>query len=262
MAMAALALSTLSSTLKALRTAAEASGQTEVVEKIDLTITELATAPETQEEEFGRRETRSGHRTPLSKQRGLERVPTFDGDREKFSIFSKKVMNFCCDVPGLRDMLKKIAVDPKMRKSEIKVEELNKFRIDIDPMLSMKEDIHDMSQELHAMLVVVTNGVPWNLVDGTDGNGWEAWRVLHNEYYAVTYEGQRQLLSKVIQPTRVKTFAEILPAQTAWEAARAKYMETTGKKAMDEDLLITAYMVYYRINYRRQYIILRTTSRA
>ena len=44
----------------------------------------------------------------LSKQRGVERLPVFTGDKASFPMYAKKVLNFVGD-KGLKAMMKEIA---------------------------------------------------------------------------------------------------------------------------------------------------------
>ena len=225
----------LTKTLQALKALTqETPGVTDVLDECIKELTELerAAAARTPTVE------KHNNRTPLAKQRNLDRVPTFAGKRDEFPTFDKKVLNFVADEPGLRDLLKKISTDLTIRKKELTKDILN----DLDLESNLKIDIQDLSRELHAMLVAVTDGTPGALVEAADGNGFEAWRILQTEYHSVTSEGRRQLLSKVIQPTRVKTYQEILPAQAEWEKYKTRYMELSGKRDMDDDLLVTSYM--------------------
>ena len=134
-------------------------------------------------------------------------------------------------------MLKTIATNPEFRKGLLKIEDLNHSYANSTFKLSMDE----VSQEVHALLVTITTDTTWTLVDAIDANGLEAWRVSHAEYFVVTFDGKRRVLSKVIQPKQVQKSSGILQAQAEWESHKSSYEELT-RKTIDEELLITGYM--------------------
>lgn len=183
-------------------------------------------------EEGGRKQS---NRTPLAKQRGVERLIIFGGDKGKFLEWSRKVMQFV-DEPGLRAILKRIATDPVIRKKE--VDSLTRDALAEDGRLKM--DMDDASDELYGLLVAITTDIPYSLVDGSQGDGWEAWRILHEEYHVITLDSKRKILSRVIQPKQVNKYSEILKAQAEWEGFKANYEEMA--KPIEEELLITGYL--------------------
>ena len=203
------------------------------------TTTNTARTKEREEDDEGKRLSR---RTPLHKQRGVDRITTYDGDKAEFSIYAKAVMIHVADEPGLRDALKFIVTNAAIKNKEIEkdFEEVLLTSTGED-FVSKLTNADVLSQELHSLLMMTMKGTPNNLVDATDGNGFEAWRVLHSEYSHVTAHGKRQLLTKIIHPERVQKYEDILKAQADWEAVYQKYKDL-AEKELDEDVLITGYM--------------------
>ena len=91
-------------------------------------------------------------RIPLSKQRGIEKLPIFNG--MEYLPFQKKIVSFCQDDPGVADVLK--AVGRKYVKN--KLDDIQKDTL--QEMLSPEFGIKALSAELHALLGLVTTGLP------------------------------------------------------------------------------------------------------
>ena len=138
-------------------------------------------------------------RTPLSKSRGIDKVPTFSGTRTDFPEWTKQVGIFLSDFPDLRLMLKEVKKDhfDKIIDDEI-LEELRTKHNKTDA------DIQWYSSQVHDVLMMVTSGVPHSFVDNCNENGFEAWRQLHAEYASVTPQGKRSLLGLVLNSKKAK----------------------------------------------------------
>ena len=108
-------------------------------------------------------------------------------------------------------------------------------------MTSMKGiPVRDYDRELHSLLALKTELVPWGLVGKTDGAGLEAWRVLHAEFAPITSKSNRQLMKQVLLPKRANKHEELQSHQAEWELLLSKYEEIT-RKSVDEDVLMAAY---------------------
>ena len=107
----------------------------------------------------------------------MERVPTFDGSRVEFAEFSKKLLTFVADEPGLWDTLKLIIIDASIKSKTIEKDFDELILLQNDAVQKLT-DAEAISAELHAVLTMVTSGKPHSLVDSIDGNGFEAWRIL------------------------------------------------------------------------------------
>ena len=176
-------------------------------------------------------------RHPLTKARGIEKVPNFSGSKAEFIDWTKRVEIFIGDTPELKKMLK-----------DIKTEYRN-GKVDDDVLSELQRrhgkkegDVEWYSGQVHSVLMMITTGTPHSLVDICDDNGFEAWRKLHEEYANITPQGKRSLLGRVLNFKKAKGYEDLLAVQAEWERAVIKYSETEGTQKLSEDVLITAYM--------------------
>ena len=175
-------------------------------------------------------------RIPLSRQRGVDKIPTFSG--KEFLPFQKKLLGFCQDEPGCAALLKLVC--RKYKGGEIN--QLKRIEIADEPDVAEILDetsIRMLNSEIHSLLGMVTSGIPWNIVDSTDGNGLEAWRLLCKEYGAVTSEGKRQILRRILNPPKATKYEQIKDSENEWNTLRAKYTELTSVR-IAEDILVCA----------------------
>ena len=175
-------------------------------------------------------------RTPLSKQRGVENIPMLV-NREGFTTFTKKILSFLNDEPGMVDILKVILRDfggEETITSSIVTEHIAK-------MPELRDyPVESLNRELHGLLVMKTEGTAWGFVDNCDGQGFDAWRVLHREYEPITRRGKNRLLKKILFPTKAGRYDDIPRSETEWEQHIAKYRAVTSKN-VDPDILLAAY---------------------
>ena len=170
---------------------------------------------------------------PLSKQRGLERVPEFSGVYAEYHAFHKKALTFFSDSPGLREVIKEVEKSSKVFDDKgYYVAELQKKY----PSINIK----NISGEVHTVLVLVTAGTAASMVDAAEGNGLLAWRKLFIEYNDLNPTGKRQLLDSIMHPRRAKTVDDIPAAQVEWEALVKRYTDCGG--VLGDDMLITGYL--------------------
>ena len=114
-----------------------------------------------------------GCRTPLSKQRGVEHIPVLT-KREDFTVYTKKFLTFCQDEPGCSEALRKAAEGDQID-AKIDSTTLHRWKNQLGAL------ILELNRELHTLLSAKTEGVAWGLVDQQEGEGFEAWSVLHKE---------------------------------------------------------------------------------
>ena len=179
-------------------------------------------------------------RTSLSKLKGADHLPKFTGSREGFPKFGKKVVNFLHEEPKLRDIMR----DVVRRYKEVVIDDRR-----IKELASEYDDeevsVAAYSAQLYSLLIGITDDTPFDLVDGTNGNGFEAWRKLHSEYAPESPEDKREQVQHITHPpVRAKNYQEILHAQTEWEKAVTRYGEMLrdGEPLLSDDVLITGYM--------------------
>ena len=174
------------------------------------------------------------NRIPLSRQRGADKIPTFSG--KGFLAFQKKLIGFAQDEPGCAALLRLVAKKYKDRQ----IDDMLLSVLADEPDVSDGAPVKVLNSELHSLLGLVTSDIPWSIVDSTEGNGLEAWRLLCREFGAVTSEGKRQILRKILHPTQAKEYKHIRDHETEWNALRAKYKELTNT-TIDENILVCAY---------------------
>jgi len=161
---------------------------------------------------------RDGHRTPLSRTRGFDKLPSFGGKESEFEAWADKVMVFFSDEKGLRHTLKTAAKETVTigeRFIEEMTEEVNDDNIDVGWY----------SQQLHTALTFLTMGTPYAIIKNADGNGYEAWRRLHGLYAAITPQGKRAILNTLMHFKRAKSYDDVLAVQEEWEAVYQRYKE-------------------------------------
>ena len=141
-------------------------------------------------------------RLPLSKQRGLERVPEFAGVYAEYHNFRKKALTFFADCPGLRDLLR------DLEKSSKTFDANGYYYTELQAEYTGL-NVKEISGEVHTVLVLVTSGTASSMVDATDGNGLQAWRRLYTEYNDLNPTGKRQLLDSIMHPRRAKAVDDI-----------------------------------------------------
>ena len=158
---------------------------------------------------------RNGRRVPLSRQRGVDKIPSFSG--KGFLSFQKKFIGFAQDEPGLASILRLIS--RKYRDKEVNAILMDEIADEAD---RTDAPIKILSSEVHSLLSQVTNDVPWSIVDSAEGNGLEAWRLLCREFGAITSEGKRQIMRKILHPPQAQDYKSIRDHETEWNALRAK----------------------------------------
>ena len=172
-------------------------------------------------------------RTLLSKTRGHDKLPLFGGKREEFTEWATKALTFMADEPGLRSVMKAAAkqVDP-----------IGDIYISTEQARYPEEDINVSwySEQLHTSLTMLTTGTAHKAVLNTDGNGLESWRKLHYLYSAVTPQGKRELLDRVMHYPKAKGYGDVLAVQEEWEGLYLKYREVVPA-GLPQDVLITSY---------------------
>ena len=166
----------------------------------------------------------------LTKASGIEKVPSFSGNRSEFIDWTKRVEIFLGDAPELRKILKDIKTE--YRNEKVLQRQYGK----------QEGDVEWYSGQVHSVLMIFTTGTPHSLVDISDDNGFEAWRKLHDEYADITPQGKRSLLGRVLNFKKAKGYEDLLGVQAEWERVVIKYNETEGTQRLSEDVLITAYM--------------------
>ena len=172
---------------------------------------------------------RQPRRTPLSKQRNTELVPTLE-HKDGFVQFSKKLISFCQDEPGLAKILKEVSkIDPEI---DIDLDQLDRDNAGVP--------VKDVNRELHTLLSGKTTGQAWGIVEMHDENGLAAWRALHTEYRIMTQKGRRKLLKAFLFPSKASKNEEIPLLQTKWELTLQRYLEAGGDKPA-EDVCVAAY---------------------
>ena len=176
---------------------------------------------------------RDAHRTPLSRTRGFEKLPTFGGKESEFETWADKVMVFFSDEKGLRTTLKCAA----KKNSEITEQFIDEMTDDLE---DESIDVGWYSQQLHTALTLLTTGTPYAITKNTDGNGYEAWRRLHALYAAITPQGKRAILTQLMGFKRAKNYDDVLSVQEEWEAVYQRYREV-ATEPVPQDVLITAY---------------------
>ena len=174
---------------------------------------------------------------PLTKARGIEKVPSFSGNKSEFIDWTKRVEIFFGDAPELRKILKDMKTE--YRNEKVNDEILNKLQ---RQYWKQEGDVEWYSGQVHSVLMIFTTGTPHSLVDISDDNGFEAWRQLHEEYANITPQGERSLLGRVLNFRKAKGYEDLLGVQAEWERAVIKYNETEGTQRLSEDVLITAYI--------------------
>ena len=110
-------------------------------------------------------------RTPLSKLKGIENVPSFSGVKGEFTMFCKKLLNFLAEQPKLRQILKEVTKE--YREEPIDEEVMDQLGMKYD---SDSVNVEAYSCQLHNLLISLTTGTAFEIVDGAlvedeEGNG-------------------------------------------------------------------------------------------
>ena len=176
-------------------------------------------------------------RFPLSKGRGIEKVPDFAGNKVEFPGWTKRVCIYLGDDPQLRQILKEVRTIYRDKAIDDEILRELQAKHGKNP-----DDVQWYTGQVHDVLMMVTSGTPHSIVDNTNENGLEAWRQLHVEYANVTPQGKRSLLGLVLNFKKAKGYEDLLAVQAAWERALSKYEETPNTQKLTEDILISAYM--------------------
>ena len=202
-------------------------------------ITELETALQQVNTKLTQQENPGGQRdqdrrTPLSRINGFKTIPNFTGKREDFAEWSTKVLTFLSDEKGLRALMKNAAKQAEPINDAYIIGEQNRYPRE-------ETNVSWYSQQLHTALTMITTGTSYSVVLNTDGNGLEAWRKLHTLYAAVTPQGKREMLDKVMNYPKAKGYGDVLAVQEEWEAVYLKYREVVPE-GLPQDVLITSYI--------------------
>eukprot|EP00972_Heterocapsa_arctica_P087534 12908316-Heterocapsa_arctica.AAC.1 len=96
--------------------------------------------------------------------------------------------------PELCDMLK--TVEHEKEAIDIELLDYNEDKID---------DIARLSEELYLFFSLILGGEALTISEGCEGNGFEVWRLLCEEYDAKTPQNLQALPTGIIQPARVKS---------------------------------------------------------
>ena len=92
-------------------------------------------------------------RFPLTKARGIEKVPGFSGNKSEFIDWTKRVEIFLGDAPGLRNMLKEVKTEYRNEKvNDVVLSELQRKYGQQD------DDIEWYSGQVHSVLIPMTTG--------------------------------------------------------------------------------------------------------
>ena len=173
------------------------------------------------------------HRTPLSRIKGFEKLPSFGGKEAEFETWADKVTTFFSDEKGLRHSLKAAAKEPGTIDERF-LEELAD-EVDDDNI-----DVGWYSQQFANALTLLTTGTPYSIIKNSDGNGFDAWRRLHGLYAAMTPQGKRAILDQLMHYRRAKSYDDVLAVQEEWDALLQRYKEV-ATEPVPQDVLITGY---------------------
>ena len=184
-------------------------------------------------------------RMPLSRLKGVDKLTHFKGERAEFPTFRKKLVNFLAEEPKLREVLKDISKNHKEKIIDDRALKDLARKYDDDGV-----SVEAYSSQLHSLLINITESTAFDLVDGIvvdgkEGNGFEAWRVLNDEFAPETPEDRRSLVRKITHPEhRAKDYNGILQAQTLWQSNVDRYndMLKDGESKLADDILISGYI--------------------
>ena len=173
-------------------------------------------------------------RTPLSRIRGADKLATFGGKREEFQTWATKFTTFMSDEPGLRNILKRVSTVM----APLSDEYMRELQNDFDPE---EVDVEWYSSQLHNIMMMITTGTPFTIVENTDGHGLEAWRKLYILYAAVTPQSKRQVMHLLMNFKKAKDYEDVMSVQAEWGAVHRRYVEMTREKVND-DVLVASYI--------------------
>ena len=202
------------------------------ISELETALQQVNTKLTQQENPGGQRD--QDRRTPLSRINGFKTIPNFTGKREDFAEWSTKVLTFLSDEKGLRALMKNAAKQAEPINDAYIIGEQNRYPRE-------ETNVSWYSQQLHTALTMITTGTSYSVVLNTDGNGLEAWRKLHTLYAAVTPQGKREMLDKVMNYPKAKGYGDVLAVQEEWEAVYLKYREVVPE-GLPQDVLITSYI--------------------
>ena len=162
-------------------------------------------------------------RTPLTKQRNVDKLPTFSG--ESYLVYQDKIETFCEDEPGLRRMLKDAVKQLEVITAEVAQGLGSAAGVDA-------KTTSEYNRELLSLLKQTTVETPWNIVKGCeDIGGFEAWRIMNDTYARQTKKSRRNLLKAIMNPEKAKDDGGILGLASKWEINVARYEQAMQGKA-------------------------------
>ena len=128
--------------------------------------------------------------------KGLGKPYTFNNDEKSFAVWSKKTVSYFKSVYADAEMTLQIAAEET---EPILFVKWQKNIIDVSDEL-----LEEMDQQFHGALMALTDGESFDLVSGSGGHGFEAWRKLVRRWGPITVGRARNILRTIMNPGRAK----------------------------------------------------------
>ena len=105
-----------------------------------------------------------------------------------------------------------------------------------DANLEEYQEAWAVSPLLHTRLMTMVKDISFNIVDSTEGNGIEAWRLLSRKWNPTTHARCAQLVAEIIS-FRISRNEEVLSSLVKWEA-KISTLQRDHKETMSDKMKI------------------------
>ena len=184
----------------------------------------------------GVQEVKGKFEVPMSKQRGLDQVPVFEGKHEQFDGFRTKFSAFISDMEGVMEFWEWAEKQEECDLTMADIEDYGRRQSNY-----VHFDARKCSRQLRATLILKTTGDAHTMVENTGmDEGVLAWHRLVREYGRITPQARRRLLKAVVWPTQAKTYEDVHTQKEKWEKCLRKYREASPQP-LPEDVLILGF---------------------
>lgn len=181
-----------------------------------------------------RRSIGSDRKIAFTQMRGMESLPKFSGKLEDFDAWRTRVLAVLAPEKGVESLL--------LEAEKMKWQEIDDAAVENMDDLECNMDSLEVSTNMYSLLITKTHEEAFRMVRNAGHNqGLKAWSKLVHHFNLVTAQGRRKILSRLMHPTRMKTYEEINSAQEEWDQLLQKYQET-AKVPLSQDVLIVGFM--------------------